>query len=460
MKEVKSRNTVLIIDDDELFCDAVKEHLETQKIEVLTANTGSDGMKLLKRRRVGVVLLDQRLTDVEGHTLCPQILRYNDQTQIIFITAHPSFEGAIHAIRSGAHDYLSKPFEMEELVLATQRAFKMLDYEKLTHFDEYRRSKDTKQTVLIGEKGLAEVRRLVDLASIEEASVLITGETGTGKNVAAKAIHYKSPNSKKPFVSINCAALPDNLIEAELFGHSKGAFTGATSAKRGIFEMAEGGTLFLDEIGEMPISLQTKLLSVLEDKKVRRVGGESFIPVDVRVIAATSKNLEESLGHTFRTDLYYRLSVIHIHLPPLRERRQDIPEICDYLLNNVLCRKNQVEINSQEIKSLMEYDWPGNVRELKNILERASILGQGGQISPSTLLRRMPGNFAYSSLNGHGCDMSIQLSGNGVLPLGKMEKQHILYALQHYENNYTHTAKALGIALSTLKRKLKEYRMR
>ncbi|MBN2496417.1 MAG: sigma-54-dependent Fis family transcriptional regulator [Deltaproteobacteria bacterium] len=452
---MKERSIVLIIDDDELFCDAVREHLVSQGIEVLAAHTGAEGMQLVKSRPVSVVLLDQRLPDVEGHTLCPAILEHHDQIQIIFITAHPSFEGAIAAIRAGAQDYLSKPFEMEELELAVRRAFKLLDYEKLSRFDAYRRSKDTEQNVLVGDRGLAGVRELVELAAAEAAPVLVTGETGTGKNVAAKAIHYRSPASHEPFVAINCAALPESLIEAELFGHARGAFTGATAARRGIFEMAEGGTLLLDEIGDMPTALQSKLLNVLEDKQVRRVGGESFIPVDVRIIASTSRDLEASVGESFRSDLFYRLSVIRIHLPPLRERREDIPELCAFLLRRSMSRRQRIELEPDELERLKDYDWPGNVRELKNVLERAAILARGGPVRPSALLRKLPARPSTAS----GQDPVPNAPGE-ILPLDEIERRHILRALDLCEHNYSRTARALGVALSTLKRKLKKYGLR
>ena len=227
-------------------------------------------------------------------------------------------------MKGGAYDYLTKPFELDDLGLTVERAFRTAELEGIEQVQTYRREKEIEEAVLVGGTGLDETMRLVELAAASESPVLITGETGTGKTLAAKAIHYRSKLASFPFISINCAALPENLIEAELFGYDKGAFTGAVTAKKGIFEMAEGGTLFLDEIGEMPLHLQSKLLSTIEEKTLKRLGSESFRRVNVRIIAATSVDLERSLGQTFRKDLYYRLSVIRIHLPPLRERRQDL----------------------------------------------------------------------------------------------------------------------------------------
>ena len=257
--------TFLVIDDDKVFCDAVKDYFSSKTVEVLTAHSGSGGLAVCSQRKVDVVLLDQKLPDVQGHTLCPSILKQNDQTKIVFITAYPSFDNAVEAIKLGAYDYLSKPFELEQLGLAIEKAFRTLDLETVEQFEKYRSQKESEEAVIIGgDGGLSEILQLVDLAASSEAPVLITGETGTGKDLVARTIHYRSPFRRAAFIEINCAAFPESLIEAELFGHEKGAFTGAVTSKKGVFEMAEGGTLLLNEIGEMPLNLQSKLLSVLE----------------------------------------------------------------------------------------------------------------------------------------------------------------------------------------------------
>jgi DNA-binding NtrC family response regulator len=448
MIDYSAGKTLLVIDDDRLFCDTVRDYFQGSMKEVLIANTGCEGLEACLINKVDVVLLDQNLPDTEGQELCPDILKYNDQTKIIFVTAHPSFEGAVKAIKTGAHDYLSKPFELEELSLTVENALKTLALEKVAQVEEYKSNKESEGAVLVGHSaGILEVLKFVDLAASEKAPVLVTGETGTGKNVVASLIHYRGAGRKNAFISINCAALPENLIEAELFGHEKGAFTGAATSRKGIFEMAEGGTLFLDEIGEMPMHLQTKLLGVLEDKQVRRLGGESIRPVDVRIIAATGSELEKVLDKTFRSDLYYRLSVIRMHIPPLRERRQDIPELCDYMLKKIALGRD-CSLSDLEVKKLMHYDWPGNVRELKNILERSFILQRGNELRPSELL--MKTHDAQSS--------GQEITFNKVIkPLEEIERQHIKYALERLSGNLTKTAKALGISLSTLKRKVKDY---
>jgi DNA-binding NtrC family response regulator len=418
---------------------------------VLAVHTAKDCLEVCSRTRVDVLLLDQKLPDGDGHAFCPAILKYNDQTKIIFSTAYPSFENAVKAIRAGAHDYLSKPFELEELGLAVNQALRMLDLEKVEQIQNFKNDREIEETILIGGSGgMREIRHMVGLAASEDAPVIITGETGTGKNVVARAIHFAGPFKKAPFISLNCSAIPENLIEAELFGYARGAFTGATAERKGFFEMAEGGTLFLDEIGEMPLHLQSKLLGVLEDKKIKRIGEDSIRQIETRIMAATSVDLEEAIsGKTFRRDLYYRLGVIKIHIPPLRDRRPDIPELCLHLLKKV-GRGRDVGLAEDEMGRLMEYDWPGNVRELKNVLERAVILQKGPDIRPSDLL---------CGASGAAVSPAPVIPGDAESPLTLegLERGHIKNVLASFSGNYTRTAKALGISLNTLKRKLKSY---
>ncbi len=443
------KKTFLVIDDDRVFANTVRDYLSSDAVEVMVANSAMDGLAACQQRKIDVVLLDQQLPDAEGHTLCATILKSNDQAKIIFSTAFPSFENAVKAIRSGASDYLSKPYDLEELSLAVRQAFRTLELENVEQIQDYQRTRESEQTVVIGGEGLAETMKMVDLAATTDSPVLITGETGTGKTLVAKAIHYKGRALKAPFISINCASLPENLIEAELFGYEKGAFTGAVAARKGLFEMAEGGTLFLDEIGEMPIHLQAKLLSAIEEKNLRRLGSESVRPVNVRIIAATGINLEDFLGQTFRKDLYYRLSVIRMHIPPLRERRADIPMLCKHLLK-ALANGHEVELSDAELANLSRYDWPGNVRELKNILERAYLLQRGSEFRPSELLGQTTRKTALLALATENADPDAP-----ILPLDEVEMRHIQFVLGRCSGNYTQTAKALGISLSTLKRKLK-----
>lgn len=436
--------TLLVIDDDPLFCDSIREHFRGT-LEVLIAQNGEEGIRICSNTKVDVVLLDQKLPDAEGHMLCSTILKYNDQTKIIFITAYPSLEGALKAIKAGAYDYLLKPFALEELSVTVNNALKTLALERVAQVEDYRISKESEETVLIGKK-LSEVTKLIDVAGNTDAPVLITGETGTGKNIVARAIHFRG-KKKGAFISVNCSTLPENLIEAELFGYEKGAFTGATTSRKGVFEMAEGGTLLLDEIGEMPMHLQTRLLSVLEDGKIKRIGGETIRPVHVRIIAATNTNIEESIGKSFRPDLYYRLSVVRIHIPPLRKRKEDIPELCRYILRKIT--GSDVSLDGEEIRRLTKYDWPGNVRELRNVLERASLIQKGKRLRPSELLGK---NLDLSSYRMSSDD-------DRIITLEEMEKNHIINTLNKLSGNLTKTALALGISISTLKRKLRKYNL-
>ena len=447
------KKSILIVDDDRNFCMSVKEYVKSDETVVAVAHTAKECLDICSRTRVDLLLLDQQLPDAEGHTLCPEILGFNTQTKIIFTTAFPSIDNAVKAVRAGAFDYLSKPFELEELMLAITRALRTGELEKVEQFQNYRSDKEREEHVLVGEsRRIADIHRLISLAANADAPVLITGETGSGKNVAARSIHYGGPFRHSPFISINCAALPESLIEAELFGYEKGAFTGATALKKGMFEMAEGGTIFLDEIGEMPITLQAKLLGVLDDGTYRRLGGTALLHAQVRVIAATGVDLEKAIKtRIFREDLYYRLGVIKLHLPPLRERREDIPGLCEVLIAKV-AKGRHLRLANGQLEKMMQYDWPGNVRELRNVLERAVILQQGSELQPAELLaattRRAP-----QPLKAAG---QKSAAGSSVT-LEDMEKDHILSALTEHAGNYSRAARAVGISLSTLKRKLKKY---
>ncbi|MDA8100504.1 MAG: sigma-54 dependent transcriptional regulator [Nitrospiraceae bacterium] len=449
---LRSRKTLLVIDDEKTFCVAVKDYVEDEQLEVVSAHSGAEGLSLFGKRSVDIVLLDQRLPDGDGHSLVPELLKRNEQLKIIFITAYPTFENAVAAVRSGAHDYLSKPVDMEELRITVRKALRTLDLEKVEQIHTIEQERERNQSVIIGKDGgLAEVAQLIESARKTDAPVLITGETGTGKNLVAKAIHYRGALGSAPFISVNCAALPEHLIEAELFGHEKGSFTGAIAAKKGMFELADGGTLFLDEIGDMPLHLQAKLLSAIEEGEVRRIGGAMPKAVKVRVIAATNAELEQSLGKSFRKDLYFRLSVITIHIPPLRERRKDIPSLCEYLLKNIAPGRC-IALSEDETTKMMQYDWPGNVRELGNVLERAALVMRDEEFRPSTLLQFTANRQAQPSASG-GEDRAAE----GFTTIQTAERQLISETFKKLDGNIARTAQTLGMSLSTLKRRIKEY---
>lgn len=441
------KNSLLIIDDDQLFVDSLRQYLAEGNYEIYTANCVKDGERICRSRKVDVVLLDQKLPDGNGIDLCRTLLRNDDCIKIIFITAFPNLDHAVNALRNGAYDYLTKPMELDEVVLSINRAFRSLELEAVEQIQNYKENLDSDKNELVGEdSSLSEIRYIIKLAAINKVPVLISGETGTGKGVVAKAIHYSKKGRKGGFIGVNCAALPENLIEAELFGYEKGAFTSAESAKKGVFELADGGTLFLDEIGELPLHLQSKMLGVLDDHRVKRLGGESSKTVSVQVIAATNRNLEEAVRqNSFRQDLYYRLSVLPIHMPPLRKRRDDIEALCLHFIKHSAVNPN-VTLGENEIEQLKSYPWPGNIRELKNIIERALIFQRDGQIFPSELLS----NLVYNLPPAEPAKLPL-------ITLEEMEKEHIISTLMALEHNQTKAAKALGISRSTLLRKLKKY---
>jgi len=443
---------LLIIDDDKLFCDAVAAYFHSGRVRVSSAQNGDKGLSWLKKNKADVVLLDQKLPDCQGTELCSRILAFNDQTKIIFVTAFPSFEHAIEALRNGAHDYISKPMELEELRLTVEMAFRTVHLEQVEQIENLRHQRDCQKNILLGlDGGLAGIRDLLERAAGSQAPVLITGETGTGKTVVARAIHYLGNRADRPFIDTNCAALPESLVESELFGHERGAFTGAESRKKGLFEMADGGTLFLDEIGEMPLHLQPKLLGVLDSRTFRRLGGQVECSADVRIIAATNLNLEDAIQKKrFREDLYYRMSVMRIHLPALRERTGDIRVLVNHF-SSVISPDRRYSISDEEINALKQYEWPGNVRELRNIVERAILLADGPEIFPARLLREGKN---HSRLDADCIKRRGELLS---MTLGEMEKRHIQQVLAYHDSNRSQAAATLGIARSTLLRKIEQY---
>ena len=440
---------LVIIDDDHLLCDSIRLAAADLALNVHVAHTGSQGLRLCSDLQADVVLLDQKLPDAPGTDFCRPILDCNERTKIIFITAYPSFDHAIKAIKAGAYDYLSKPFEMGELQLTVKHALRTVELEYVEQIQNYQRKQECSHFNLIGAAGgLQEVQRMVDLAADSQAPVLITGETGTGKTMVAKAVHYRSQTFGRAFIPVNCAAIPENLMEAELFGYEKGAFTGALAAKKGLFEMAAGGTLFLDEIGEIPMHLQPKLLGVLDDCQIRRLGGHSLKPVHTRVVAATNADLGRAVAERrFREDLYYRLGVVHIHVPPLRERTGDLPDLCRFFLAQI-APDQVIHLADEQVRDLQAYAWPGNVRELRNIIERAVLVRKGPWIEPAPLLGQNQIRCIHAP---------SEPPPGGIKTLQTMEVEHIRQALCHFDYNHTHTAKALGISRSTLMRKLKTY---
>jgi len=446
MKNIK----LLFIEDDKVdqisFLRFVKE--EQLPYQVTVASSINEAKAALKSDIFDIIVSDFMLGD--GNAF--DVLDLNLDIKTIITTGAGNEEIAVRAMKAGAQDYLIKDIDRNYLKLIPLAIDRVINLEKTEERISLINQKESEEAAIFGGAGLENTLQMVELAAVSDSPVFITGETGTGKNLIAKAIHYKRPIKNTPFISINCAAIPDNLVEGELFGYEKGAFTGAVKAKKGIFEQADGGTIQLDELGEMPMHLQSKLLGILDDKKVRRLGSESSRFVDVRVITTTSIDLEKALGKTFRHDLYYRLSVIRISIPPLRERPGDIPDLCRYLLKK-LNNGHPMEISDGELGRLQQYAWPGNVRELKNILERSLILHRGKELRPSELIT--VGSFERSQPS-----LIVESPNAPVVPLVDIERNHIRQSLSRLSGNITQTSRALGISVSTLKRKLKEYSLR
>lgn len=459
MKKDISQKTVLIVDDDKFFSDVLRDDLTYRDLHTTVLHSISEARQLCSQKAFDIVLLDNQLPDGSGLSLIPNILSLNDRTKIILITAFPSFNNAVQAIKDGAYDYISKPIDLEELHVTIERALHASSLEAVEQVVLYQTDKDRENTSLIGFKNsFQEIHNLINRSATTNAPVLITGETGTGKNVIAKAIHYQSEIRTKPFINLNCAAIPETLIEAELFGVEKGAFTGAIQTRKGVFELADDGTLFLDEIGEMPISLQAKLLGALEDRQIKRVGAEKSRSVNVRIIAATNALSEDGFPEDrFRKDLFYRLSVIRIHLPPLRERTEDIPDLCQHFIKQFAPNRH-IKIPAEEVEFLKNYNFPGNVRELRNIIERSLLLHEGNFIYPSKIINIT--NNGKTETQKIKNNSSIDETFEKDLSLAEVERQYILAKFSKHNNNIAQTAKAIDVSLSTLKRKLREFGVR
>src|SRR5450759_1628192 len=381
---------IMIVDDERLVRWSLRQKCEEWGYQVVEADGGEPGLKLAQRESPDLVLLDVRMPDLSGIEVLDQLKKNGDARAVIMITADPQLDDVKAALKLGAYDFVGKPIDFDELHVAIKNALEAtsLRSELQTLRGEVRRGAGYHSVVSVSPKMTELMNFVRKVAASEATTVLIQGESGTGKDLIAKAIHYESSRQAKPFVAINCSAIPETLMEAELFGHEKGAFTDAKQMKKGLFEAADGGTLFLDEIGELSPLLQAKLLRVLEDQVIRRVGGIRDMQVDVRVIAASNRDLEKAVREgQFRQDLYYRLAIISIFLPPLRERKEDIPPMVEFFIEryNRRFKKAIRGITEDSRKLLLSHDWPGNVRELKNAIERAMILEEGDLLHPSYL---------------------------------------------------------------------------
>jgi DNA-binding NtrC family response regulator len=469
---------VLIVDDEKLVRWSLRQKCEEWGYRVLEADNGTAALRLARNESPDLVLLDVRLPDASGIDVLEQIKKANDARAIIMITADPQLEDVKTALKLGAYDFVGKPLDFDELSVAVKNALETtrLRNEVETLRGEVRRRAGYHNVIGVSAK-MADLLGFVSkVATSEATTILIQGESGTGKDLVAKTIHYQSRRQDKPFVAINCSAIPETLMEAELFGHERGAFTDAKAMKKGLFEMADGGTLFLDEIGELSPLLQAKLLRVLEDQMIRRVGGLRDMQVDVRVIAASNRDLERAVKeNSFRQDLYYRLAIISIFLPPLRDRKDDILPLVEYFIDryNRKFRKSVEGITDETRKLLLKYDWPGNVRELKNAVERAMILEESNILRPDYLPFAVAQQqaaytaFEMTSATGNGNADATRLPDGRSLPklvipeggtsLEEVERALVDMAMTQASGNQTHAAKLLDISRDALRYKLKKF---
>ncbi len=445
----KLKGTILVVDDDPEMCRLLYDVLTEEGHTVETATTGQEALAKLSDQ-VDLVITDLRLKEMKGLELMHQVKKQKSEVSVIIITAFGTIESAIEAMKLGAYDYIPKPFKMEELAIVVQKALQEGALRREVARLRREIGKEYQFSNIIGKsKAMQAIFDLIGRIAGTVSNILITGESGTGKELVAKAIHYNSPRKDRPFIPVNCAAIPETLLESELFGHVKGAFTDAKGNKTGLFEEASGGTLFLDEISEFPMSLQAKLLRVLQDKEVRRVGSNQHTKVDVRFIAASNLDLaEEVKRHRFRGDLFYRLNVIQIQIPPLRERRDDILFLAHHFLKKYQKESGKpvMGISESALSLLAKYPWPGNVRELENAIERAVILARGEQVLPEDL---------PSTLTGGRDDYSVlEKVLERQLTLEELEREYIARVLEQTGGNKYRTAQILGIDRKTLYRKL------
>ena len=452
--------SILIVDDDEVMQETLSDVLRKRGYEIFSVGSGNGALPMIKKNVIDLILLDMRLPDIDGLEVLKKIKEFDTEILVIMMTAYSDVQTAVSAMKSGAYDYINKPFELEELKLLIEKGLEMKSLINEVRRLHRQQKENYQNSHIYGvSPQIHYVKELIGMISkTHKTSVLIQGESGTGKELAANAIHYNSHRSDKPLMKINCSAIPDSLLESELFGYEKGAFTDAKNTKKGLFELADSGTVFLDEIGDMNPFLQSKILRVLENQTFMRVGGEREIKVDIRIVAATNKDLETMVREGFfRKDLYYRLKVMVVEMPPLRDRLEDI-----LLLSNLFIEENNKEFNknikgfSDEAKKLMvQYSWPGNVRELKNVIERAMILTDQEVITPNHL----PFELKQTEKFIHGNTEHEISEKTDDMSLESMEKIHLSKVLKRLEWNKSKASKNLGISRATLRAKIKKYNL-
>jgi two-component system, NtrC family, response regulator AtoC len=448
-------HTILVVDDEIRLADVLTVALSDLGYQAIAAHTATEALEILKTEHIDLVLTDLRMPGMDGRQLLNQIRKNHPTIPVVMITAFASVRDAVELIKEGAFDYIAKPFEIEDVAATVHRALRLNEVVK----DNVRLRTELEGRYrfdqLIGTSApFCRVIEQVSEVCESRATVLLTGESGTGKEVVARAIHFNSPRSKRPFVAVNCAAIPEGLLESELFGHVKGAFTGAISNREGRFAQADGGTLLLDEIGDMPIAIQAKILRVLQERTFEPVGSTKTIQTDVRVIAATHKDLKLAVSNgTFREDLYYRLNVFPIELPALRERKQDVPLIANYFLKqfNESMGKRIIDFSEAAQTAMQNYNWPGNIRELQNCVERAVIVARGTSIDLANLPR-----YVLEGSNSTPIQTS-QLPSDIDEELARQERNYLLKALEESEGVQTKAAQMLGISERSFWHRVKKH---
>lgn len=455
---------ILVVDDEVNLAEAICLLLKSHGHEVETAATGEDALVLCEAQQFDLLVLDIALPGMSGMEVFERVRAFSPSTVTVFITAHGSIRNAVSAIRNGAFDYVTKPFDNDDLLLAVTRGLERHRLqERIVELEQDLTTRTTFAGIVGRSQAIQEALRRLAKVALSDVTVLLAGETGTGKELAARSVHQQSDRAQRPFLAINCGAIPPSLAESELFGHERGAFTDAKAQRAGLFEQAEGGVLFLDEVGDLSLELQVKLLRVLEERQIRRVGGDRAIPLNVRVIAATNRPLEADMrSGRFREDLFWRLNVVRIEMPPLRERREDLSLLINHLLSriNAECRTRITGLSREAMGLLQSYDWPGNVRELSNVLKHGAIMAEGLVVNVQDLPDYING--LSPEVESVGGEVP---SSDGEPPMQRLdvvmmatEQGLVEAALERCRGNQSAAAAALGITRRTLYSKLRRYR--